>query len=111
MNKRRQEAVAKNEAFFRDVNENIARSAEPLYAPDEQITFVCECASTSCSDPITLARSEYEAVRGDGSTFAIVAGHDIEEAETVVEQHQQYCVVRKIEHAQRVAQELDPRER
>lgn len=70
---------------------------------------MCECANTSCSDPITLARSEYEAVRGDGSTFAIVAGHDIEEAETVVEQHQHYCVVRKIEHARKVAQEMDPR--
>jgi len=109
MKRSQQQSVAKNEAFFRGVNEAIARSADPLYAPDEQITFVCECGNVDCDEPITLTRSEYENIRQDGSTFSIVPGHDIEGAETVIERHPNYWVVRKIEHARKVAQDTDPR--
>lgn len=109
MKRSQQESVAKNEAFFRNVNEAIARTATPLYAPDEPITFVCECGNAGCDKRITLARDAYEALRNDGSTFSVVPGHSIEGAETVLEQHTNYWVVRKIEHARAVAEATNPR--
>lgn len=109
MRRSQQQSVAKNEAFFRRVNEAIARSADPLYAPDEQISFVCECGHADCDEPITLARSEYESVRRASSTFSIAPGHSIEGAEIVIERHPNFWVVRKIDHARKVAHDTDPR--
>lgn len=109
MNRTQQQSVAKNEAFFRGVNEAISRTADPLYAADERITFVCECGRTDCDEPLTLERSEYEAIRKDGSTFAILPDHVIEGAEMVVARHPGYWVVRKVDHAREVAEDTDPR--
>jgi hypothetical protein len=103
-----QERIGRNEATFRSINEDIERGRD---AEDDHtlVGFVCECGSAECSRLIELTPAEYEHVRSDPCCFAIVDGHEIVEAETVVERHPRYAVVRKLEASGAVAKETDPR--
>src|SRR5690349_2619808 len=83
--------VAMNEATFRRVNEGMEAGQDP----SGLLTFLCECGRLGCNRLIELTRAEYEAVRDNPRTFAIIDGHDITEVEDVVERHERYVVVRK----------------
>jgi len=103
-----QERIGRNEATFRSINEDIERGRD---AEDDRtlVGFVCECGSAECSRLIELTPAEYEAVRIDARRFAIVDGHELLEVEEVVERHDRYAVVRKLEASGAVAKETDPR--
>jgi hypothetical protein len=100
--------IARNEATFRRINEDIERGRD---AEDDStlIGFVCECGSADCGRLIELTPVEYEHVRDDALTFAIVHGHDVPEVESVIERHDRYVIVRKLEPGGAVAKETDPR--
>ncbi len=83
--------VAMNEATFRKVNEGMEAGQEP----SGLMSYVCECGRLHCTRLIQLTRAEYEAVRASPQTFAIVDGHEILEAEAIVERHDRYLVVEK----------------
>jgi hypothetical protein len=102
----RRERMARNEALFREVNERI----EELSSSDSFTTFVCECRSEDCVEPVSISIVEYERVRGNPSHFLVLPGHVTREAENVIENHDRYVVVEKIGAAREVAEELDPRE-
>jgi len=98
--------VAMNEATFRKVNEGM----EAGQSPEGLLAFVCECGRLGCNTLIELTRPEYEAVRADGRTFAVVDGHEIGEVEDVVARHERYIVVKKRgEPEEEVAENTDPR--
>ncbi|MGH2969360.1 MAG: hypothetical protein ACRDK0_09890 [Solirubrobacteraceae bacterium] len=103
-----QERIARNEAAFRRINEDIERGHD---ADDDAtlIAFVCECGSADCGRLIELTPAEYEQVRRDPRSFAIVSGHEITSVESVVERHDRYAVVRKLEDTGAIAKETDPR--
>ena len=103
-----QDRIGRNEATFRSINEDIERGRD---AEDDRtlVGFVCECGSAECSRLIELTPAEYEAVRSDPCRFAIVDGHELLEVEEVVEKHDRYAVVRKLEASGAVAKETDPR--
>jgi hypothetical protein len=98
--------VAMNETTFRKVNEGMEAGQEP----PGLLTFLCECGRLGCNRLIELTQSEYEAVRADSTTFAIIEGHEIEGVEDVVERHERYAVVRKRgTPEEEVAENTDPR--
>jgi hypothetical protein len=103
-----EERIARNEATFRRINEDIERGRD---AGDDTtlVGFVCECGKSLCSRLIELSPAEYEQVRADPKAFAIVPGHEVPEVETVVEQHTRYAIVRKLEPSGRIARETNPR--
>ena len=103
-----QERIGRNEATFRRINEDIDRGRD---AEDDStlVGFVCECGLSDCARLIELTPAEYERVRADPCRFAIVNGHEIPSAETVVERYERYAVVRKFEASGAVAKETDPR--
>lgn len=105
----RQQRVAENESAFRDVNERIEESHQRLGMGDDLAEFLCECGEASCSQRVFLRLGEYEAVRSSALRFATVPGHEIPDAERVVEQNERFAVVEKIEEGARVATERDPR--
>lgn len=80
--------AASNQALVRVVNE-----AMRVDRPDEAIAFRCECGQIGCNQLIELTRAEYKDVRAHPRRFAIVAGHEIDEIETIVERHDRYAVV------------------
>lgn len=83
--------VAMNEATFRKVNEGMKDGQDD----SGLLSFVCECGRLHCTSIIRLTLPEYEEVRGNPRRFAIVEGHEILEAETIVERHERYLVVEK----------------
>jgi hypothetical protein len=83
--------VAMNEATFRNVNEGM----DVVQDPAGLLTFICECGRLGCNELIELTRGEYEAIRDDPRRFAILDGHEILEAERIVERHDRYLVVEK----------------
>ena len=98
--------VAMNEATFRKVNEGMEAGQDPAGL----LTFLCECGRLGCNRLIELTRSEYERVRTDPRTFAVIAGHEIADVEDVVERHERYIVVRKRgAPEEEVAEVTDPR--
>ena len=98
--------VAMNEATFRKVNEGMEAGQDP----DGLLTFLCECGRLGCNRLIELTRAEYERVRGDSRTFAIIDGHEIAAVEDVVERHERYTVVRKRgAPEEEIAEHTDPR--
>jgi hypothetical protein len=103
-----QERIARNEATFRRINEDIERGRDT----DDDTTlvgFVCECGMIDCSRLIELTPAEYEQVRSDPCRFAIVSGHEIPAVEAVVERHDRYTVVRKRADSGELAKATDPR--
>lgn len=91
MERQGKQRVAMNEATFRKVNEAMEVGQEP----SGLLTFVCECGRLHCTRLIQLSREEYERIRDNPRRFAIIDGHEILEAEAVVERHDRYLVVEK----------------
>ena len=106
MDRQDKQRVAMNEATFRKVNEGMEVGQDP----GGLLTFVCECGRLGCSKLILLTREEYEAVRENPRRFAIIDGHEILEAEAIVERHERYLVVEKTGGAEtEIVEQTDPR--
>jgi hypothetical protein len=95
MNPTRKERIAKTEALFRNVNEDIAETSERLHSDEGH--FICECGDPTCTERIEVPISEYERVRGDSTTFIVDPGHVSEDVERVVRRRRGYAVIRKID--------------
>ena len=100
--------TARNEAIFRDVNEALRAGHWPG-EESSPITFRCECGQLGCSRLIELTANEYERIRDHPRWFFVAPDHEVPEAETVVDRHDDYLVVEKREDAGRVAEATDPR--
>jgi hypothetical protein len=105
----RDERLAKNEVLFRSVNEAIEQQALRFGGIDEY-EFICECASRTCLERITLTLRQYEHIRADGTRFFVSPGHANVEVEQVIEQAPLYHVVQKDGAAGIVADLADPRD-
>ena len=102
-----EEKRAENEARFRDANEQIRAAERALDPPLDRVPYLCECDDVRCREPIPLTASEYERIRQDGATFAILPGHS--SRGEGLEEHDHYVVVRKRDGGGEVARALDPR--
>jgi hypothetical protein len=98
---REDEKRAANEATFRDANERIRAIELELEPP------LGECDDLDCRELMPLTALEYERIREDGATFAVLRGHDSDGV--VIEEHERYLVVRKPAGGGDVARALDPR--
>jgi hypothetical protein len=95
-----------NEATFRKVNEGMEVGQDP----GGLLTFICECGRLGCTELIELTRAEYEGLRADSRRFAVLAGHEIEDVERVVERHDRYLVVEKAgDPESEIVEHTDPR--
>ena len=106
MKREDKQRVAMNEATFRKVNEGMEAGQDP----SGLLSFVCECGRLNCTRLIQLTRSDYERVRENPRRFAIVAGHEIPEAEEIVERHERHLVVEKAGDPEaEIVEHTDPR--
>ncbi len=102
-----EEKRAANEAAFREANERIREAEQELLPPLERVPYLCECDDVRCHEPIPLTSPEYERIRADGATFAILPGHSSQGE--AIEDHERYVVVCKRDVGGEVARALDPR--
>ena len=106
----RERRIGMNEALFRQVNERLQELAEGFAHTPEKLDLICECGNANCASRIEMDPEEYQKVRSDSTTFAIVKGHVIPDVEEIVERRAGYDVVRKTgSEAARVAKKTDPR--
>jgi hypothetical protein len=102
---------ARNETTFRELNEWIVDDRDSGESTDRAPdTFICECSDRRCTDPITLTRREYEAVRAVPVRFAIALHHENPEIDQVFSENERYAVVEKFDASgAKIARETDPR--
>jgi hypothetical protein len=101
--------IAENEGRFRRINERLEADVRAAAAGPDPVDFVCECGDARCTAPVPLTLAEYEAVRRDSRTFAVVPGHEIEDVEDVIAHEERYYVIRKDPEAGPVVDRTDPR--
>jgi hypothetical protein len=86
----REERIAENEAFCRDLN----RSKDDWLRSGLQVAgFRCECWRLDCGARMRLSRQEWREVRSRPERFAVAPGHTAIDVEPGVEE-----VVKKYEH-------------
>jgi hypothetical protein len=105
----RDRRIGLNESVFREINERIEKVAATFEVRDV-LDLICECGDASCTSRIQMAFEEYEELRSDATTFAVVSGHEVLDIEEIVARHKTYEVVRKKDRdARNVAEATDPR--
>ena len=102
------ERLAKNESFFRQVNERIKDVADGFEGP-ESYEFLCECSDPGCTERLELTREQYEWVRANPARFVLARGHTAPQIEQVIERQDEHVVVEKRGIAARIAAKLYPR--
>lgn len=103
--------IGRNEAIFREVNEQIEQLNDRFHAVgNDVLQLVCECGSLECAEQLAVPLRVYEGARADSTLFVIKPGHEIPDVEDVVSREPDYFVVRKHEgDAAELARETDPR--
>ncbi len=104
----RAKRVAGNEAIFRVANERMAGWEEQHSHGGIEIYF-CECADAQCTMRVELSKEDYERVRSDSRQFVIVPGHEVEDVETVIEEHGSWSIVEKPDEVREIVERTDPR--
>jgi hypothetical protein len=99
----REERLALNEAFSRDLNE---RKAEWIDGGQIVAGFRCECWQVDCGERLQLLRREWQEVRSRSNRFAVAPGHIAGEHETVVKEYQHFWLIEKHGEAGDIAEEL-----
>ena len=109
----REERIAENETRFRDANETLLHRFEEMKIDPEETIFLCECGDSDCTQTIRLTLSEYESVRSDANTFALVPGHEDAATEAVTEaviaKNERFTVVEKRAEYRDITEGSDPR--
>jgi hypothetical protein len=103
-----EQRAARNEALFREVNENIARLEERHGTTTEEPVFLCECANADCIEHLAVGPDVYARVREEPRRFLILPGHEDRQLERVVEAHSDYLIVEKTGVAGDVAEQARP---
>ena len=105
----RDEQIGVNEALFREVNERM-EDLSRTFGNGQFTDFICECGDAQCTERLQMSLAEYEAVRAEPTYFAVAEGHVVPDIERVVEKHDRYTVVEKVDpEAAQAAEARDPR--
>ena len=90
---------ASNEEMLRAANERmeIFTQASRAYTEARDMGFVCECGRIGCTAIVPITSKRYKEVRDSQGRFVVVAGHESEGDERVLERTDDYCVVQRME--------------
>lgn len=106
----RRSKIGKNEALFRQVNEQVRAVAGEQVEQPSEMRILCECGSSDCVTELRIRLPDYEALRADPHLFAVATGHGQAEVESVIERRDGYDVVQKSSGpAAKLAEVTDPR--
>jgi hypothetical protein len=90
------ERAGRNEAIFREVNENIARLEDRLTSGADSLPIICECTRAECTTQLEIGISEYEKVRRHPDRFIVARGHEQPNIEQTLAQGAGYLIVEKV---------------
>jgi hypothetical protein len=103
------EKIARNNAVFRDANDEIdAAAADHGLVDGRPVPFICECSDVRCTQIILLTLREYSRVRSNPRWFAHAPGHEesVPGVVQLVDRTERFLLVEKIGRAGRLAGEL-----
>jgi hypothetical protein len=106
------ERVARNDARFRESNEQLLAVSEALdFGSGELLPFLCECADVECTTIVQLTGREYERVRRSPVQFINARGHEVNAQGWGPRRRRvrPFTIVEKVGEAGELAAELDPR--
>ena len=102
--------VGENEALYRLVNERIKSLRSGIATMTGEFGVICECASLGCKAQIMIMPDVYERTRARSDHFIVLRGHQLDDIETIIEDHETFIVIEKEPaEAVRIAEETDPR--
>jgi len=102
--------VGRNEALYRQVNEQIKGINLGTATMTGDFGVICECGTLGCTTQIMVSPHVYEQTRTRSDHFIVLPGHQIDEIEVVVADHGTFYVIEKTPpEAKRLAEEMDPR--
>ncbi|MCW2955438.1 MAG: hypothetical protein JWO69_307, partial [Thermoleophilia bacterium] len=105
-----QKQVGQNEHEARAANEIVSVEGERDRVPGHgALAVLCECGDRECHLPLAMSVDDYEEIRSEPDYFAVLDGHEIPDAEHIVERRDDYLIVQKYGDAGRVATAGDPR--
>jgi hypothetical protein len=99
----REQRLAANEAYFRDVNERVEEHVKDVAGRDAAFNILCECSSMACAERIPVTAAEYEEAHRNPRQFIVAIGHLQFEIEESVVQTDRFEIVRKYAEAGEVA--------
>ena len=102
-----EQRAARNEALFREVNQNIARLEEHHGTTVTMPVYICECATADCAAQLPVDPETYQRVRENARHFFVVPGHEDPRLERIVERHRDYLVVEKTGQAGEIAEKTE----
>jgi hypothetical protein len=102
-------ARARNETFFREVNDQIEAVSQTIPETEPTMEFLCECDDLGCQAKVEATRAEYEALRAEPTHFVVLPDHVDPEVEHVVFTNERFLVVEKEGAPAKEAAESDPR--
>jgi hypothetical protein len=108
----REARAARNQALFREVNEQMRHLNDTLANMTDEYAIACECADSGCIETIKIRPEHYQAVRQRPRQFVVLRGHVVADVEAVVAERDGYLVVEKLGVAGELAIQLaddDPR--
>ena len=91
---------ARNEALFREVNEQIAVLVHsvPARSSEQIVDFVCECGTEGgCGERVQVPLAVYERVRAQDDRFVVLPGHETPEIERAIDWTDDYVIVDKFD--------------
>lgn len=103
------EKIAKNNAVFREANDDLAAAATGYgVEADSWSPFICECSDPRCVKVVPLTLEEYRHVRSNPRWFLHAPEHEtaVDGLVRPVERHEGYTMVEKIGEAGDLAAEL-----
>lgn len=99
----REQRLAENEAYFRDVNERVQEHVEDVAGAHAPFNILCECSSMACAERIPVTAAEYGDAHRNPRQFIVALGHVQLEIEKSVLQTDRFEIVRKHDEAGEVA--------
>jgi hypothetical protein len=103
-----EERAARNNALFREVNEQGRALAEQFAVPEDLPAFVCECSDAACLERLRVPVEVYESVRAHPRRFLVAPGHE-SAFEQVLGHGDGYLVVENTGAGGRIAEQEDTR--
>lgn len=99
----REQRLARNEAYFRDVNERVQEHVKDVAGAHATFNILCECSSMACAERIPVTASEYDEAHRNPRQFIVALGHVQFEIEESVVHTDRFEIVRKHAEAGDVA--------
>jgi hypothetical protein len=101
------ERAARNEARFREANEQIHGKVMELELAERMNPYLCECEDEGCTTIVLLTSKEYEEVRSGARRFLLAPAHESPD-DRVVAEHDRFTVVEKTGEEGRLVEESAP---